>query len=70
VQGEIVMDERERFDAQREAQRESAGEVSRSTRERIMAGLAKYLSAEAAHIRRSGSSTARREKPEKRQDGA
>jgi len=64
------MDERERFDAQKEAQRESAGEVSRSTRERIMAGLAKYLSAEAAHIRRSGSTgTHRSEKPGKRRDG-
>jgi len=64
------MDERERFDAQKEAQRESAGEVSRSTRERIMAGLAKYLSAEAAHIRRRGSSGPEKpKKPGKRRSG-
>jgi len=56
------MDERENFDAQQEARRETAGQVGRSTRERIMEGLAKYLSAEAAHIRRSGSAT-RAEEP-------
>jgi hypothetical protein len=54
------MDERERFDAQQEAKRESAGAVGRSTRERLMEGLMRYLSTESAHLRRSS------EEPEKR----
>jgi len=54
------MDEREQFDAQQAAKRESAGAVGRSTRERIMEGLMRYLSSESAHLRR------RSEEPEKR----
>ncbi len=47
------MNDREAFDAQREAQREAAGSVGKSTRERLWEGLTKYLSVEAAHARKS-----------------
>jgi hypothetical protein len=47
------MDEREGFDAQREAQRETLGPTSRSTRERMWEGLTKYLAAEARHARKA-----------------
>jgi hypothetical protein len=50
---ESAMDERERFDAQREASRETLGRVDRSTRERMWEGLTKYLAAEARHARRT-----------------
>lgn len=43
------MDERENFDAQREALNETAGRASRSTRERIRAGMDRYLAAEVRH---------------------
>lgn len=47
------MDERERYDAQREAGRETLGRVDRSTRERMWEGLTKYLAAEARHARKA-----------------
>jgi hypothetical protein len=50
------MDEREGFDAQHEAKREVAGKVDRSTRERMWAGLTKYLAVEAEHARKAAAS--------------
>lgn len=47
------MDEREGFEAQREASRETLGQTSRSTRERVWDGLTKYLAAEARHARKA-----------------
>jgi hypothetical protein len=47
------MDEREGFDAQREAERETLGKTSRSTRDRMWEGLTKYLAAEARHARKA-----------------
>lgn len=46
------MNEREGFEAQQEAKRETLGPVSRSTRERIWDGLTKYLAAEARYVRK------------------
>ena len=48
------MDEREGFDAQREASRETLGKTDKSTRERMWDGLTKYLTAEARHARKTG----------------
>jgi hypothetical protein len=60
------MNEREAFDAQQEAKREAAGTVSRSTRERVFEGLAKYLSVESAHARKAAKAeTQATEKTEK-----
>jgi hypothetical protein len=56
------MNERERFDAQREAKNEAAGPTSRSTRERIAAGLNQYLSAEARHARKAAKEEQERER--------
>lgn len=56
------MDEREEFDARQEAMRETAGKVSRSTRERMWEGLTKYLAAEARHARKSAGSEQESEK--------
>jgi len=50
------MDERESFDAQQEARREVAGQVDRSTRQRMWDGLTKYLAAEAQHARKAEAS--------------
>jgi hypothetical protein len=50
------MDDREGFEAQRDAQHEVAGKVDRSTRERMWAGLTKYLAAEAQHARKAAAS--------------
>jgi hypothetical protein len=47
------MDEREGFDAQQEAKRETLGKTSRSTRDRMWEGLTKYLAAEARHARKA-----------------
>lgn len=47
------MDEREGFDAQQEAKRETLGKTDKSTRERMWDGLTKYLAAEAQHARKS-----------------
>lgn len=47
------MDEREGFEAQREAKREVAGAPDRSTRERLWGGLSKYLTVEAALARKA-----------------
>ena len=44
------MNDKEAFDAQREAKRGVAGEVAPSTRERVAGGLARYLNTEAQHI--------------------
>ena len=46
------MSERESFDAQQEAKRETLGKTSQSSRERLWEGLTKYLTAEAAHARK------------------
>lgn len=46
------MNERESFNAQQEAKREVAGQNSPQTRERLWAGLTKYLAAEARHARK------------------
>lgn len=46
------MDEREGFDAQQEAKRETLGKTDKSTRERMWDGLTKYLAAEARHTRK------------------
>jgi hypothetical protein len=50
------MDEREGFDAQQEAQRETLGKTDKSTRERMWDGLTKYLAAEARHARKAAAS--------------
>jgi hypothetical protein len=47
------MDERAGFDAQREAKRETLGQTSRSTYDRMWEGLTKYLAAEARHARKA-----------------
>lgn len=47
------MDEREGFDAQQEAKRETLGRVDRTTRARMWDGLTKYLAAEAQHARKA-----------------
>ena len=47
------MDEREGFDAQQEAKRETLGKTDKSTRERMWDGLTKYLAAEARHARKT-----------------
>lgn len=54
------MNERESFDAQQEAKRETLGKTSESTRERLFAGLDKYLMAEAAHARKAARAESRR----------
>ena len=56
------MDEREGFDAQREAKRETLGKTDRSTRERMWDGLTKYLAAEAQHARKSAAEKKDRER--------
>lgn len=56
------MNEREGFDAQQEAKRETAGRTDRSTRERLWAGLTKYLAAEAAHARKATHTERERER--------
>lgn len=56
------MDEREGFDAQRDAKHEVAGKVDRSTRERMWDGLTKYLAAEAQHARKSAAEKKDRER--------
>lgn len=43
------MDERENFEAQQEALKETAGPTSKSTRDRIQSGLTQYLMAQARH---------------------
>ncbi len=50
------MNERENYDAQQEAKRETAGRVDQSTRARMWEGLTKYLAAEARHARKSAAS--------------
>lgn len=47
------MDERERFEAQREAKREAAGTPNKATRDRLWGGLSKYLTVEAALARKA-----------------
>lgn len=55
------MNDRETFDTQQEAKRETLGKVSESTRERMFGGLDKYLTAEAAHARKAAKAEPRRE---------
>lgn len=50
------MNERENYDAQQEAKRETAGRVDQSTRARMWEGLTKYLAAEARHARKAAPS--------------
>lgn len=47
------MDEREAFDAQQEAKRETLGAAGKSARERLWEGLTRYLSTEAAQARKA-----------------
>ncbi len=46
------MDERENHEAQQEALKEAAGKTSKSRRDQIQEGLAKYLMAEARRTRK------------------
>ncbi|MGH3331841.1 MAG: hypothetical protein ACRDPJ_11135 [Nocardioidaceae bacterium] len=46
------MDERENHEAQQEALKEAAGKTSKSRRDQIQEGLAKYLMAEARRARK------------------
>jgi hypothetical protein len=62
------MDEREGFDAQREAKRETLGKTDRSTRERMWDGLTKYLAAEARHARKTAVEEKKAESEKKDQD--
>ena len=55
------MNDRETFDTQQEAKRETLGTLSESTRERMFGGLDKYLTAEAAHARKAAKAETRRE---------
>jgi hypothetical protein len=50
------MEEREKYDAAREAKSEAAGRVDRSTRERTWSGLMRYLAAEAERSRKAAPS--------------
>ncbi|HSE07032.1 MAG TPA: hypothetical protein VLB29_00085 [Nocardioidaceae bacterium] len=50
------MDDREGYEAQQEAKRETLGKTSESTRERVWEGLTKYLAAEAEHARAAAAS--------------
>lgn len=54
------MNERESFDTQQEAKRETLGKVSESTRRRLFGGLDRYLTAEAAHARKAAKAEARK----------
>lgn len=54
------MNDRETFDTQQEAKRETLGKVSQSTRERMFGALDKYLTAEAAHARKAAKAESRR----------
>lgn len=56
------MDERENFEAQKEALKETAGPTSKSTRERIQAGLNQYLAAEAQHAHKAAKEERERER--------
>lgn len=47
------MDEREGFEAQQEAKRETLGKTSEASRERLREGMNKYLAAEARHARKA-----------------
>ncbi|HLN77031.1 MAG TPA: hypothetical protein VK204_08280 [Nocardioidaceae bacterium] len=60
------MNEREGFDAQQEAKRETLGRSDRSTRERIWEGLTRYLSAEALHARKGAASEKKTEDQDRR----
>jgi hypothetical protein len=60
------MSEREGFDAQQEAKRETLGPVDRSTRARMWDGLAKYLAAEARHARKATSEKKKSEDRDRR----
>lgn len=62
------MNEREGFDAQQEAKRETAGRADRSTRERMWAGLTKYLTAEAAHARAAARAEQERDRKRERRE--
>ena len=61
------MDEREGFETQQEAKRETLGRVDRSTRQRMWDGLTKYLAAEAQHVRK-GTAAEKKAAAEKDQD--
>ena len=50
------MNEREGFEAQQEAKRETLGKASETSRERIREGMNKYLAAEARHARKAAMS--------------
>ncbi len=56
------MNDRESFDAQQEATRETLGKTSQANRERLFGGLQKYLAAEVAHARRATRAEARKAK--------
>lgn len=56
------MNEREGYEAQQEAKREAAGRTNPATRERLWAGLTKYLAAEAEHARKAAREERERER--------
>jgi hypothetical protein len=58
------MTDREGFETQREAQRETLGKSDKATRERIWEGLSKYLAAEASHARKAAAAEKRRAQAE------
>ena len=60
------MNEREGFDAQQEAKRETLGPVDRSTRARMWDGLMKYLAAEARHARKGTATEKKTEDQDRR----
>lgn len=47
------MDNREAYEAQHEAMQQTLGTVSQSTRERMFAGLQRYLATEVEHTRKA-----------------
>lgn len=57
-----MINEREGFDAQQEAKRETAGATSKQSRERIWDGLTKYLSAEVRHARKAAAAEEERDR--------
>lgn len=61
------MTDREGFEAQQEAKRETLGKTDKATRERIYEGMSKYLAAEASHARKAAAEE-KRKAEEKDQD--
>lgn len=60
------MTDREGFEAQQEAKRETLGPTDKTTRERIWDGLSKYLAVEAGHARKAAAEEKRRAQEKER----